>query len=512
MSDRAGDRVDVFISYARAEQGLAEPLRQRLEAIGLTTFFDLEGGIHTGDAFPQRITHAIRDCKVVLACWTPTSLSRDWCRKECLLASQFGKLAPVALSSLTPNDLGAEFIDINYASMEDYEGQEQHFGFSEMLKAIAAKMEAWAEANPDHPDAEACMQRASGTRSAAFKARPPLAKATPREMRPASGYAGAALGEGALASAIDTWDRLEPTITLEEARRFRDDHSDPIFRSFIYRVTARIRALEDAQAQEAKEAEDRAKQEASDQEQRRQDAARMERERELGVARTLQDAEQSATAATEALKALPEFPQRVAALHNWRRAKTWTGWFLILTGVGIVLTLLIAVSAFRAFWWQLPPELYILLRPWFGIPLALLSTLVAAICSLALSAASKKARPLGVLPPHARAATRAYSEACANFKEALAGWAALSQRKALAGATDPEARLKAALNLSDWRTPTSDQFIDQSIRDYLEVADRHELVSGLFRNRVRDLVLLALSIGIGVQILSILLNAPSSWI
>ena len=165
---------DVFVSYAREERHLAEPVRVALENAGLRVFFDLEGGIQAGDAFPQRITNAIAECKVVVACWTPHSLRREWCRKECFFALRLGKLVPLALQRLPDLCLGSEFIDISYVPLDDFTGQSHHLGWSEALNAIASRIETWAKRNPDPVEAATAEDLAMKIKRASIAARPSI--------------------------------------------------------------------------------------------------------------------------------------------------------------------------------------------------------------------------------------------------------------------------------------------------------------------------------------------------
>lgn len=140
---------DVFISYARDDRGLAEPIKQRLESFGLSVFFDIDGAIDAGDAFPQRISDAIKDSHVVLAIWTPTSLSREWCRREAFQARQMGTLVPVALRQIGPTDL-KEFIDASYENLTDFSGQDQHFGWSQTLAAVGRRLHRLASSSDEN--------------------------------------------------------------------------------------------------------------------------------------------------------------------------------------------------------------------------------------------------------------------------------------------------------------------------------------------------------------------------
>lgn len=161
---------DVFISYARNDAARAELLKNKLLDLKLEVFFDVDGGIHAGDSFPERISQAVIESKVVLACWTPYALTRPWVRRECMMAREFGKLVPVALERLTARDL-KEFIDASYEDLADYTGQETHFPWGQTLAAIARKLDAWVEEHPNSASSVSTLDLANALRKAAHEAR-----------------------------------------------------------------------------------------------------------------------------------------------------------------------------------------------------------------------------------------------------------------------------------------------------------------------------------------------------
>ncbi len=161
---------DVFISYARNDAGRTELLKNKLQDLGLEVFFDVDGGIHAGDSFPERISQAVIESKVVLACWTPHALTRPWVRRECMMAREFGKLVPVATERLTALDL-KEFIDASYEDLSDFSGQESHFAWSQTLAAIARKLDAWVEEHTNASNSHETLDRANAVRKAAHDAR-----------------------------------------------------------------------------------------------------------------------------------------------------------------------------------------------------------------------------------------------------------------------------------------------------------------------------------------------------
>lgn len=196
---------DVFISYTRDDRAHADQIKRRLEALGLDVFLDVDGGVESGSSFPQRIADEIAATKSVVAIWTPYALTRDWCRRECFLARQLGKLLPIAVAPLTPGDL-REFVDASYESLEDFEGQEKHFGWSQVLGSIARALDRWAELNPDHADAMNTLDRAAQVRRASIACRP---------------IAQAALNSG-LTGATAIWARTKDSVDAEELQRFAD--------------------------------------------------------------------------------------------------------------------------------------------------------------------------------------------------------------------------------------------------------------------------------------------------
>ncbi len=226
--------ADVFISYARQDREAADLLRITLEKLGLTTFMDIEGGISAGDSFPQRITEAVAASKVVLACWTPFALSRDWVRRECLLARHYEKLVPIALQPLEPTDL-REFIDVSYEDLTDFTPVTlQHFGWSQTLQALARRIEQWGGKSSD-PDARSDVSRLG-----------PMLRQTAASTRPP----GEPPTKHAFSSASALWEQLGESEDIDALTNFADSFPGrpEAFeaRNRITRLRRGISALENA--------------------------------------------------------------------------------------------------------------------------------------------------------------------------------------------------------------------------------------------------------------------------
>lgn len=136
--------ADVFISYTRDERQAASTFKRALERLGVSVFFDIEGGIEAGEEFPQAIKGAVDEAKAVLACWSPSALARPWVRRESMMAQDRDKLVPVAIAPIAPSDLPAQFYEVSFVDLSDFDGEHGHRGWAQVLDALAAKFETHA--------------------------------------------------------------------------------------------------------------------------------------------------------------------------------------------------------------------------------------------------------------------------------------------------------------------------------------------------------------------------------
>ncbi len=169
--DTVPSPVDVFISYAHDDAQYAIPLKRNLEDLGIKVFFDTAGGLSAGDPFGERIADAILGCKAVLAVWTPRTLARPWCRRECYMARELGKLVPVACAPLLPIHL-RDFMEHSYENLAEFDGDGPHLGWSRTLTAIAAKLDDWVQNNPRDDGSSITSNLADQVRNAARWAHP----------------------------------------------------------------------------------------------------------------------------------------------------------------------------------------------------------------------------------------------------------------------------------------------------------------------------------------------------
>lgn len=187
--------VDVFISYARDQRALVEPIRAALVELGLTVFFDIEG-IDGGDEFPMVLDRAVRAAKSVLGCFSPFAFTRRWVMKECGLALDESKLIAAAIEPIEHRDVPLQFYDVSREDLVDFAPETPSEGWAKALGGLARKLSAWAEAHSTHAEAAAALEKAAALQQAALRERRRLAEqgpaAAPAPRSPAAGGATAA--------------------------------------------------------------------------------------------------------------------------------------------------------------------------------------------------------------------------------------------------------------------------------------------------------------------------------
>jgi hypothetical protein len=130
---------DVFISYARRDAVRVRLIRDRLAALGLSVFFDTEG-IDTGDEFPVIIDRAVKSAKCVLGLWSRAAFAGRWVRIESRIGLDQNKLVAATLDSLRPDELPAEFYNVNIVSLADFNGEDAHEGWARIVRAIGKRV------------------------------------------------------------------------------------------------------------------------------------------------------------------------------------------------------------------------------------------------------------------------------------------------------------------------------------------------------------------------------------
>lgn len=87
---RSASRGAVFLSYASQDAAAARRLCESLRSVGIDVWFDVEGGLETGDEWDSKIRRQIKECVLFLPLISATTQSREegYFRIEWELAAQ----------------------------------------------------------------------------------------------------------------------------------------------------------------------------------------------------------------------------------------------------------------------------------------------------------------------------------------------------------------------------------------------------------------------------------------
>ncbi|HXV00451.1 MAG TPA: TIR domain-containing protein [Caulobacteraceae bacterium] len=109
---------DIFISYARDDQSIAETYAKALGAHGLSVWWD--AALRSGEAYDEVIEAALKRAKAVVVLWSSRSVASRWVRAEATLADRAKTLAPVMIE---PCDLPIMFELTQTTKLIDWSGQ-----------------------------------------------------------------------------------------------------------------------------------------------------------------------------------------------------------------------------------------------------------------------------------------------------------------------------------------------------------------------------------------------------
>ncbi|MBL4869910.1 MAG: SUMF1/EgtB/PvdO family nonheme iron enzyme [Robiginitomaculum sp.] len=128
--------ADIFISYKREEADTAETLANTFEQLGFSVWWDV--GLLAGDEFREVIREMIDKSKVVIVLWSPLAVLSKFVVDEATHAQRLDKLLPALLESCElPFGFGSHHAD----SLEEWDGQINHKGFSRLLQSVERKIE-----------------------------------------------------------------------------------------------------------------------------------------------------------------------------------------------------------------------------------------------------------------------------------------------------------------------------------------------------------------------------------
>ncbi|MEO0982986.1 MAG: toll/interleukin-1 receptor domain-containing protein [Pseudomonadota bacterium] len=145
--------ADVFISYARKDADRARLIKARLEALGLSVFFDTEG-LDGGDVFPDVLDWEVKAAGAVVGVWTRHALTRPWIKIECDIGRARGVLVPVQIEDIPDLERPAAFWNVQHIDMEGFEADVDHPGWPKLIRSLARTLD-----RPDILPADAALER-----------------------------------------------------------------------------------------------------------------------------------------------------------------------------------------------------------------------------------------------------------------------------------------------------------------------------------------------------------------
>jgi hypothetical protein len=167
---------DVFISYSRENQELVRRLAEKVKDLGYSVWWDdqLPPHLSYGDVIAAKVGGA----KAAIVVWSANAVASEWVRAEADLARNQKKLIQTSLDGRDPP---MPFNQLHYVSLADWDGDDDHPGWSKVRESLAALCGAPGDATVPAPPAPVALEKPAAP--AAPAPRPPA----PAPARPKRG-------------------------------------------------------------------------------------------------------------------------------------------------------------------------------------------------------------------------------------------------------------------------------------------------------------------------------------
>ncbi len=142
--------ADIFVSYARADRELVEPLVAALQREGWSVWWD--PAIIPGDDFEDLIAQELDSAGAVIVVWSPNSVTSRWVKGEAREAADRGALAPVRFGDAK---LPIDFRAIHTTDLDDWNADASSKAFQDLKTSLSAKLETHNAASADKKDERA---------------------------------------------------------------------------------------------------------------------------------------------------------------------------------------------------------------------------------------------------------------------------------------------------------------------------------------------------------------------
>jgi formylglycine-generating enzyme required for sulfatase activity len=129
---------DIFISYASEDRDRVKSLAHALERKGWSVWWDRR--IPIGRSFDEVIEEALDASKAVVVVWTQASVKSQWVKNEAREGLRRRVLFPVMI--LEEVKIPLEFRDLQTAHLMDWQPDQDHVGFDQLIDDLAKKVGA----------------------------------------------------------------------------------------------------------------------------------------------------------------------------------------------------------------------------------------------------------------------------------------------------------------------------------------------------------------------------------
>jgi len=128
---------DVFVSYARSTEPLAEQVEAALRAAGYAVWRDAELPAHR--SYAEVIEERLKAAKAVVVLWSEEAVKSHWVRAEADAARAAGTLVQANVDGVTPP---IPFNQIQSAALGGWTGDDEHPGWKTLRGSVAALVDS----------------------------------------------------------------------------------------------------------------------------------------------------------------------------------------------------------------------------------------------------------------------------------------------------------------------------------------------------------------------------------
>lgn len=134
--------MDIFISYAREDEGTAEKLAGALMRQGWSVFWDRK--IPAGKTWREVIGAALDQASCVVVLWSKNSVASNWVLEEADHAVERGVLVPALIEAVKP-PLG--YGSMQAADLVAWKGDEESTAFGDFASVVRTRLEEGGSTN-----------------------------------------------------------------------------------------------------------------------------------------------------------------------------------------------------------------------------------------------------------------------------------------------------------------------------------------------------------------------------